>query len=195
MPPPAKPLSMEERIVFLEKQLQHKDQQLKVALAVNESKVLAKKRIPRPKGQAGKGKRGYKLSAAMRLSKNKPRYNRLMAPYCPLLRQPVSSHGTTIKHQEPARLEKVIQLIMRENSYFQRFHGGWPIRDFIKQYLLNNSDNYKRAMRKERAAEAKDDENWEDEDDDMSVEEEVGDDTVESEEEEDIVIGDDEDVD
>lgn len=84
---------------------------------------------------------------------------------------------------------------MRENSYFQRFHGGWPIRDFIKQYLLNNSDNYKRAMRQERAAEAKDDENWEDEDDDMSVEEEVGDDTVDSEEEEDIVIGDDEDVD
>lgn len=96
MPPPAKPLSMEERIVFLEKQLQQKDQQLskhamdfntvliltrtkEVALAVNESKVLAKKRIPRPKGQAGKGKRGYKLSAAMRLSKNKPRYNRLMA--------------------------------------------------------------------------------------------------------------------
>ncbi|KAJ7779126.1 hypothetical protein B0H16DRAFT_1683340 [Mycena metata] len=191
MPPPA---SMEERIVFLEKQLQHKDQQLKVAVAVNESKVLAKKHIPRPKGQAGKGKRGYKLSAAMRLSKNKPRYHRLMriVRYCAnrFLRT-----GTMIKHQEPARLEKVIQLIMRENSYFQRFHGGWPIHDFIKQYLLNNSDNYKRAMHQERAAEAKDDENWEDEDDNMSVEEEVGDDTVESEEEEDIVIGDDEDVD
>ncbi|KAJ7720655.1 hypothetical protein B0H16DRAFT_1792704 [Mycena metata] len=153
MPPPAKPLSMEERIVFLEKQLQHKDQQL---------------------------------------SKHAMDFNTRIVRYCAnrFLRT-----GTTIKHQEPARLEKVIQLIMRENSYFQRFHGGWPIRDFIKQYLLNNSDNYKRAMRKERAAEAKDDENWEDEDDDMSVEEEVGDDTVDSEEEEDIVIGDDEDVD
>ncbi|KAJ7045033.1 hypothetical protein C8F04DRAFT_1067474, partial [Mycena alexandri] len=133
-----------------------------VALAANKSKAISKNLIPRPKGQAGK-RGGYELSFAMRLNKNKSWYNRLMriVRYCAnrFLRT-----GTTIKNQEPARLEK----IMRENKYFQRFHGGWPIRDFIKQYLLNNSDN---------------------------VEEEVGDDTVDSDSEEvEIEIEDDEDV-
>ncbi|KAJ7028052.1 hypothetical protein C8F04DRAFT_1120363 [Mycena alexandri] len=193
MAPSAKPLSLEEQVLFWQKKAQQKDQELKVALATNKSKALAKKLIPRPKGQAGKSG-GYKLSSAMRLDKNKSRYNRLMRIvwYCVnrFLRT-----GTTIKNQEPARLEKVIQIIMRENKYFQRFHGGWPIRDFIKQYLLNNSDKYKRATRQERAAEANDNDDWEDEDDDMSVEEEVGDDAVDSDSEEvEIELEDDEEV-
>lgn len=81
----------------------------------------------------------------------------------------------TIKDQEKARLEKAIQLvrvihlvgfvltanqIQKTAVYFERFQGGWPIRNFIKQYLANNQDKYKRALREERAAEATDTDDW-----------------------------------
>lgn len=51
-------------------------------------------------------------------------------------------------------------------KYFQRFKAGWPIRDFIKQYLANNHDKFKRALREERKAEAADPDVWADSSDD-----------------------------
>ncbi|KAJ6586306.1 hypothetical protein DFH09DRAFT_1075263 [Mycena vulgaris] len=83
----------------------------------------------------------------------------------------------TISGQEKSRLEKTIKLvrlialskyytviystkIQKDVKYLQRFQGGWPIRDFIKQYLANNQDKYKHAIRQEREAEADDTDNW-----------------------------------
>ncbi|KAJ7024881.1 hypothetical protein C8F04DRAFT_1269893 [Mycena alexandri] len=90
----------------------------------------------------------------MCLDKNKPQYNRFMR----IVRY-YTNHflwtGETIKKQETARLEKVIQIIMKECRYFQRSHGGWPIRDFIKEYLHSNNATL-------------DKDNW-DEDDNVSV--------------------------
>lgn len=47
------------------------------ALAASKANAGQKKLIAEPKGQAGKGS-GYSLCTAMRLDRNKPRYNRLM---------------------------------------------------------------------------------------------------------------------
>ncbi|KAJ7456341.1 hypothetical protein B0H11DRAFT_2321607 [Mycena galericulata] len=80
--------------------------------------------------------------------------------------------GKTISQQDPATLEKVIVLIKKEFKYFQRFQGGWPIRDFIKQHLANNTDKFKRAVRQERDAEAEDPDDWDDEDETLSEEDE-----------------------
>ncbi|KAJ7706513.1 hypothetical protein B0H14DRAFT_3903313 [Mycena olivaceomarginata] len=53
---------------------------------------------------------------------------------------------------------------MKSNlKYFQRFQGGWPIRDFIKQHLRNSNDKFKCAVRQEKEAEAEDSDDWEDE--------------------------------
>lgn len=38
-------------------------------------------------------------------------------------------------------------------KFFQRFRGGWPIRDFIKQYLRNCNDKHKRDLHTEVQAE------------------------------------------
>ncbi|KAJ7830213.1 hypothetical protein B0H13DRAFT_1916032 [Mycena leptocephala] len=72
----------------------------------------------------------------------------------------------TIREQDPTMLAKVIIKVrnMKSNlKYFQRFRGGWPIRDFIKQHLRNSNDKFKRAVRQEKEAEAEDSDDWEDE--------------------------------
>jgi hypothetical protein len=50
--------------------------------------------------------------------------------------------------------------VQGEAKYFQRFQDGWPIREFIKQYLANNQETLKRALREERRAEANDTDDW-----------------------------------
>ncbi|KAJ7465387.1 hypothetical protein B0H11DRAFT_2197791 [Mycena galericulata] len=42
---------------------------------------------------------------------------------------------------------------MKEVPYFQRFQGGWPIRDFLKQYFRNANTKHKRDLEAERKAE------------------------------------------
>ncbi|KAJ7177750.1 hypothetical protein C8R46DRAFT_1029354 [Mycena filopes] len=101
----------------------------------------------------------------MRLDHDKERYNRQLVSHRPALYQCFLKTGKTIKKQIPATLEKVIALILKNHKYFQRFHGGWPIRVMIRQYLSNNNDKFKRALRHEQATEDKDDEEWEDESD------------------------------
>ncbi|KAJ7508163.1 hypothetical protein B0H11DRAFT_1902479 [Mycena galericulata] len=78
----------------------------------------------------------------MRLHKNKARYNRLMRLVRYYGNQFLQT-GKTISQQVPATLEKVIALIKNEFKYFQRFQGAWPVRDFLKQYLANNTDKFK----------------------------------------------------
>ncbi|KAJ7124119.1 hypothetical protein C8R43DRAFT_1241007 [Mycena crocata] len=124
----------------------------------------SKKLIPRPKGQAGKGiTRGYTLRKAMRLQKNPTRYNRL-SRIVRFYANRFLKTAKTIKDQDPAMLEKVIAVIKKDVKYFQRFQGGWPIRDFIKQYLVNLNGKFKRSLRDEQAAEADDPDEWNDTD-------------------------------
>ncbi|KAJ7131575.1 hypothetical protein C8R43DRAFT_957070 [Mycena crocata] len=79
--------------------------------------------------------------------------------------------------------------IQKELKFFQRFQGGWPIRELIKQYLRNAKDKHRRDLKQERAAEADDSDDWtqpsrsksrnskkaaeEDEEDEENVEEDV----------------------
>ncbi|KAJ7175208.1 hypothetical protein C8R43DRAFT_1201912 [Mycena crocata] len=124
----------------------------------------SKKLIPRPKGQAGKGiTRGYTLRKAMRLQKNPTRYNRLSC-IVRFYTNRFLKTAKTIKDQDPVMLEKVIAVIKKDVKYFQRFQGGWPIRDFIKQYLVNLNGKFKRSLRDEQAAEADDPDEWNDTD-------------------------------
>jgi hypothetical protein len=83
-------------------------------------------------------------------------------------------------------LKPIFSQIKKENKYFQRFHGGWPIHDLIKQYLVNNLDKFKRAQRQEHAAEAEDPAVWDDDDDDDDELSDAGDedDAANSDEEE-----------
>ncbi|KAJ7461289.1 hypothetical protein B0H11DRAFT_2312751 [Mycena galericulata] len=163
--PPKRPMTMEEENARLKKQVA----QLQAERAKTKAST-SQNLIPRPKGQAGRGK-GYNLQKSMCLQKNKARYNRLMR----LVRYYANRFlktGKTIRQQDPATLEKVIVLVKKEFKYFQRFKGGWPIRDFVKQYLANNTDKFKRAVRQEREAEAEDPDDWDDEGETVSEEDE-----------------------
>ncbi|KAJ7808167.1 hypothetical protein B0H14DRAFT_3482564 [Mycena olivaceomarginata] len=57
-------------------------------------------------------------------------------------------------------IQAISAVIQTDFKYFQRFAGGWPIREFIKQYLANAHDKHKRAVRQERAAEEADGDDW-----------------------------------
>ncbi|KAJ7652367.1 hypothetical protein DFH06DRAFT_1418740 [Mycena polygramma] len=93
----------------------------------------------------------------MRLMGNKSRYNRLMN-ICRYSANRFLNTNKTISGQDKPRLEKTIQ--KKHFKYFQRFAGAWPARAFIKQYLANTCDKYKRAVRLERAAELEDTDDW-----------------------------------
>ncbi|KAF7335775.1 hypothetical protein MVEN_02233400 [Mycena venus] len=178
-------LTLEEENALLRKKLAVSNNKLQAALAAGKSNAV-KKLIPQPKGQAGKGG-GYSLCTAMRLDKNKPRYNRLMR----LTRYYANRYlktGKTISKQDPATLERVMIFIRKEIKYFQRFHGCWPIRAFIKQYLVNNNDKFRRALRQEREAEARDPAEWDDDDDNASDAEAGGDCDAEDSGDEDVSV-------
>ncbi|KAJ7187058.1 hypothetical protein C8R46DRAFT_1274095 [Mycena filopes] len=185
----------DEEIRALKKVVAEQSIQLKRALAANKTKSASKKLIPRPKGQAGRSS-GYNLCTSMLLDHDKERYNRQLLIVRHYINRFLKT-GKKIKQQDPVTLEKVIALlpqIRKKHKYFQRFHGGWPIRDMIRGYLSNNNDKFKRALRHEQAAEEKDDEEWEDESDvdEMDVDGEALDDGGQSGNE-DIKLSDDED--
>ncbi|KAJ7626809.1 hypothetical protein FB45DRAFT_55252 [Roridomyces roridus] len=166
MPTKAAP-SPEEEVIQLRKQLAEAKKKI-AEIAKQQSKP--KKLIPRPKGQAGKGK-GYRLQTAMRLGKNKTRYNHLSK----IVRHYASRFlmtGKTIQKQNPTTLATVIARIKRDFTYFQRFDGGWPIRDLIKQFLTNHNYKFKRAAKEEKEAEKHDPAEW---DDDVEAEAEEND--------------------
>ncbi|KAJ7901534.1 hypothetical protein B0H13DRAFT_1882872 [Mycena leptocephala] len=121
----------------------------KLAAALAKKTAAKRKLIPRPKGQARKGS-GYNLLEKMRLARNKTRYNRLMNIVRYYANRFLNT-AKTLSGQDKTRLEKVIKT---------RFEGAWPIRAFLKQYLANNHDKHKRAVRQERAAEEQDTDDW-----------------------------------
>ncbi|KAJ7803902.1 hypothetical protein B0H14DRAFT_3883814 [Mycena olivaceomarginata] len=84
----------------------------------------------------------------MRLGGNKTRYNRLMNIVRYITNQYLNTNHT-IQKQDKLQLEKTIKKAC-----------GWPIREFIKQYLANAHDKHKRAVRQERAAEEADGDDW-----------------------------------
>ncbi|KAJ6552482.1 hypothetical protein DFH09DRAFT_1319233 [Mycena vulgaris] len=154
--PSRRKATLEEQLQVAQDQLRATEKKLKDALAAQA--VKPKKLIPRPKGQAGKGS-GYNLQHEICLGNNKARYNHIMR-IVRYFTQRFLDTTKTISGQEKSRLEKTIKLIQKDVKYLQRFQGGWPIRDFIKQYLANNQDKYKHAIRQEREAEADDTDNW-----------------------------------
>ncbi|KAJ6570551.1 hypothetical protein DFH09DRAFT_1362670 [Mycena vulgaris] len=180
--PARRKATLEEQLQVAQDQLRATEKKLKDALAAQA--VKPKKLMPRPKGQAGKGS-GYNLQREMGLARDKPRYNCLMHIVRYLTNRFLNT-GKTIKDQEKTRLEKTIKHIQKEFPFFQRFQGGWPIRDLIKQYLANNTDKYKRSVRQEQAAAAVDTADWtipKDNDDDADSDE-VGSDGADSDSDE-----------
>ncbi|KAJ7449360.1 hypothetical protein B0H11DRAFT_2332341 [Mycena galericulata] len=164
--PPKRPMTIEEENALLKKQIAQLQAERAKTKASNSQNL-----IPRPKGQAGRGK-GYNLQKSMRLQNNKARAHRQSQRLVRYYSNRFLKTGKTIRQQDPATLEKVIVLVKKEFKYFQRFKGGWPIRDFVKQYLANNTDKFKRAVRQEREAEAEDPDDWDEEGETLSEEDE-----------------------
>ncbi|KAJ7436329.1 hypothetical protein FB451DRAFT_1454776 [Mycena latifolia] len=154
--PTRRPPTMEERLLEVEQRLRETEKKLQAALAAKPAK--AKRKIPRPKGQSGKGS-GYNLRRAMGLQSNKPRYNWQMR-IVRYITDRFLDTSKTISKQDKTHLERTIKYIQKEFPFFQRYQGGWPIYDLIKQYLANNHQRYKRAVEKERAAESEDTDDW-----------------------------------
>ncbi|KAJ7802310.1 hypothetical protein B0H14DRAFT_2614376 [Mycena olivaceomarginata] len=166
MPPKRKP-TMEEQLALAQAQLDaanarvgmytlffHAQPTNTVFQAILEAEAEAatsskpkQRLIGRPKGQAGKGS-GFNLRIAMRLDGNKTRYNRLMNIVRYITNQYLNTNHT-IQKQDKLQLKKTIKKAC-----------GWPIREFIKQYLANAHDKHKRAVRQERAAEEADGDDW-----------------------------------
>ncbi|KAJ7699441.1 hypothetical protein B0H14DRAFT_3035796 [Mycena olivaceomarginata] len=89
----------------------------------------------------------------MQLTDHGARYQRLLR----LVRAFANAYlptGKTIANQEKTRIDKLIQLVQKEVTYFQLFQGGWPIHAILKQYLQNTTDKFNRDLRVEKAAEA-----------------------------------------
>ncbi|KAJ6494474.1 hypothetical protein C8R45DRAFT_177227 [Mycena sanguinolenta] len=115
------------------------------------------KLIPRPKGQAGRGKNRYNLKQEMRLDKDASRFQRIER----IVRAYANWYlptGKTISEQEPTKVDQLIKVLQQEVKYFRKFQGGWPIRAILKQYLRNAGDKLRRDLNQERAAEAEDEE-------------------------------------
>ncbi|KAJ6506579.1 hypothetical protein C8R45DRAFT_970012 [Mycena sanguinolenta] len=150
--------STAEQLEGLKAKYAAQEQQLqaqKEELARLKSKTAKLKLIPRPKGQAGRGKNGYNLQKEMKLQNDSARFQRIERItrayanwYLPT--------GKTIKEQDKTKLEKLIRLLQKGIKYFQRFQGGWPIYAIVKQYLRNCNEKLRRDLRLERAAEAAD---------------------------------------
>ncbi|KAF7368091.1 hypothetical protein MSAN_00875300 [Mycena sanguinolenta] len=150
--------SMAEELEELKAKYKAQEKELEAERRKNEKMLEKKKKskkIPRPKGQAGRGKNGYNLQKEMQLQKDALRFHRLER----IVRGYANSYlptGKTITEQDPTKVAKLIELIQREVKYFQRFQGAWPIRAILKQYLRNAGDKLRRDLRLERAAEAND---------------------------------------
>ncbi|KAJ7796915.1 hypothetical protein B0H14DRAFT_2913140, partial [Mycena olivaceomarginata] len=87
----------------------------------------------------------------MHLTDHGARYQRLLR----LVRAFANAYlptGKTIANQEKTRIDKLIQLVPKEVTYFQPFQGGWPIHAILKQYLQNTTDKFNRDLRVEKAA-------------------------------------------
>ncbi|KAG1763239.1 hypothetical protein EDD22DRAFT_513943 [Suillus occidentalis] len=52
---------------------------------------------------------------------------------------------TTIRHQPPTLLGTIITLAMLEIPHLAHFKDGWPVKDFLQQFLANHA-NYRRRM-------------------------------------------------
>ncbi|KAJ7466346.1 hypothetical protein FB451DRAFT_1561113 [Mycena latifolia] len=148
--------TMEERLLEAERRLRETEKKLQAALAAKP--VKAKKKIPRPKGQSGKGS-GYNLCRAMGLQSNRPRINHRfeMQRIIRYITNRFLDTSKTISKQDKTRLQKTIKHV---GVFCLYLLGGWPIYDLIKQYLANNHQRYKRAVEKERAAESEDLDDW-----------------------------------
>ncbi|KAJ7266111.1 hypothetical protein C8J57DRAFT_1619421 [Mycena rebaudengoi] len=120
--------------------------------ALAETKKKKTKKIPRPSGQAGRGN-GFNLQNAIGLSEKSEHFNRLSRLVRSYSSQYLPTGDKSIQQQDKKTLEKVIAMIKEKITFFQRFEGGWPIRDLIKQHLLNSKDRRKRDLEKERKAE------------------------------------------
>ncbi|KAJ7810489.1 hypothetical protein B0H14DRAFT_3151182 [Mycena olivaceomarginata] len=150
--------TMEEQLEEMKAQLAKNQKELKakkyeLAKAKLCAEQPAMKLIPRSKGQAEKGKNGYVLWDAMQLTDHGARYQRLLR----LVRAFANAYlptGKTITNQEKTHIDKLIQLVQKEVTYFQLFQGGWPILTILKQYLQNTTDKFNRDLRVEKAAEA-----------------------------------------
>ncbi|KAJ6494484.1 hypothetical protein C8R45DRAFT_988239 [Mycena sanguinolenta] len=149
--------STAEQLEELKAKYAAQEQQLQVQkeeLAQLKSKTAKLKLIPRPKGQAGRGKNGYNLQKEMKLQNDSARFQRIER----ITRAYANwySFHPTIKEQDKTKLEKLIRLLQKDIKYFQRFQGRWPIYAIVKQYLRNCNEKLRRDVRLERAAEAAD---------------------------------------
>ncbi|KAJ3503180.1 hypothetical protein NLJ89_g8551 [Agrocybe chaxingu] len=112
--------------------------------------LLAKKKkttpIPKPKGQAG---RQYNLWKAMGISKK--RYNRLLK----LVKHqasPLLDTRLTIRQQDTCRLKLACTRAIKAYPVFREYQNGWPVRDFLKQWLANSKKKFISLELKEQKA-------------------------------------------
>ncbi|KAJ6578575.1 hypothetical protein B0H19DRAFT_580895 [Mycena capillaripes] len=142
---PSKPKeTLTEKVLRLEAEVKSKN--LQIAALNRTPKRKGRKLIPRPEGQAG---RAYNVQKKMGLQKDKDRFCRLSRILRSYTFKYLDPHKT-IRKQEPARVEKLLKLIMKQFKLFSRFQGGWPAYDLIKKVLQNSV----RSLKADRAAEA-----------------------------------------
>ncbi|KAJ7602332.1 hypothetical protein FB45DRAFT_1107473 [Roridomyces roridus] len=102
---------------------------------VAKKKTKKRKRIPRPKGQAGRAS-GFNLQSAMGLAEEGEHYNRLVRVVKDITHQRLVVEKT-ISDQDKVKLDGTIVHIGKIVPFFDRFEGLWPIKEIISTYLRN----------------------------------------------------------
>jgi len=98
--------------------------------------------IERPKGTAG---RHFNLQKEMKLDGKDAIYNKIRYKVIEIAKDNGLRLDTTIRYQPPMVLGTIITLAMLEIPHLANFQDGWPVKDFLQQFLQNHG-NYRRRM-------------------------------------------------
>ncbi|KAG2114315.1 uncharacterized protein F5147DRAFT_786879 [Suillus discolor] len=98
--------------------------------------------IMRPDGTAG---RHFNLQHAMNLDDRDTVYKKIRYKIIEIAKDNGLRLETTIRYQPPTLLGTIITLAMLEIPYLTHFKDGWPVKDFLQQFLRNHA-NYRRRM-------------------------------------------------
>ncbi|KAI0821128.1 hypothetical protein BC629DRAFT_1435036 [Irpex lacteus] len=144
----AAPASNEPNVALLMERIRQLESQLGGQSSRAEgtaSTTTARRLIPKPKGSAGGGSRGFHLQEAMGLSDDSPngdgnsenqrRYNMILATVRELAHAARLDLSCPYRHVSPENLNKIFSMARKIHPYLSQFENDWATAEILKQYL------------------------------------------------------------
>ncbi|KAG2116046.1 uncharacterized protein F5147DRAFT_758487 [Suillus discolor] len=140
-------LGTKKKFQVLQRQVNAHEREVQHAIREKEArkklKACQKKgAIMCPDGTAG---RHFNLQHAMNLDGKDTMYKKIQYKIIEIAKDNGLHLETTIRYQPPTLLGTIITLAMLEIPYLTHFKDGWPVKDFLQQFLQNHA-NYRRRM-------------------------------------------------